>query len=148
MDNHADKRAHDDKRFDFNHGAVTLTLANVAAEKVVERPHGSFPKHVGQLVPLKGRMQQQAVKLHVAFIMLESAEGKSLKNSLVVFARDSVRDHLAGVKGRITARFVVEKRAIEFFLGGKVTKDHCFGYACRLCDFPGRRAAEPFLRKE
>jgi len=74
-------------------------------------------------------MQQQPVKLCIAFVMFQAAKARPSKNSSVVFSFDCGGDNVARIEGGIATGFVIENGVVEFFLGGKMAKDHRFGNA-------------------
>ncbi len=126
MHDHADESAHDNFRFDVNKCPIALTLANVTAEKLVNPQNKLFPKHSRQLVLFQRRMQQQTLKLRIAFVLFQSMQRQPLENRAVVFPSDGFGDDLAGIHLVVQTGFVIENRAVEFLLGREVLKEHRF----------------------
>src|SRR6267378_902523 len=148
MNNHTDESTHDNGGLNLDHCAVVLPPAYVLTKKFVKRTHISFPEHLCEFVSLERGMQQEPVKLCIAFVMFQGGKGKAFENSSVVFSFDCGGDNVAWIEGGIATGFVVENGVVEFFLGGKMAKDHRFGNAGSLRNFPGRRAAKAFLGEE
>src|SRR5882724_6303183 len=148
MNNHTDEGAHHNGGFNFNHGAVALSLIYVSAQKFVKRTHISLPEHLCEFVPLERGMQQQPVKLCVVFMMFESGKCKAFENRPIVFSFDRGGDNLAGMKGGIATGFVIQDGGVEFLLRGKMAKDHRLRDPRGMGNFPGRRPAKTLMGKE
>jgi len=58
MDDHADKSAHDHQRFNLDHGAVALPLANVSAQSPVHARDELLPEHLRELMFFQRGMQK------------------------------------------------------------------------------------------
>src|SRR6185503_12882008 len=80
-------------------------------------------------------------------MMLECAEGKAFKYSVVIFALDRISHHEFEIDGIAGTSLVVEDGSVEFFLGREVTKHHCFRNARSLRNLLGCRAAKAFAGK-
>jgi len=93
-------------------------------------------------------MQQQSMEFGVEIVPIESIEGDSLKDRAIVFALDRIAHHVQRIHRFVQASFVIEDRAVELFLGSKVTKDHRFRDAGRQGDLFRGGAAEAMLGKK
>lgn len=129
VNDHADKGPHDDQRLDFNHGSVALSLANVLAQNAIDALDEFFPEYLGQLVLFQRGMQKETMKFRVGVVSVERVERETFKHRPVIFARDCFGNYLQGLELVMQAGLMIENRAIEFLLGGKVAKDHRFGHA-------------------
>src|SRR5713226_6929537 len=97
VNDHADKGADDDCRIDLDHGSVSLPLPYVSAKRFIKRAHVSFPEHCREFVSLERGMQQQPVKLGIAFVTLQRIEGKLLKDRAIVFSLQGIGYRGAGI---------------------------------------------------
>src|SRR5215208_1792650 len=71
---HADEAAHHDGRIDLDERSVPLSLADVPAQKLVNVSHKFIEEHLRELMLFECRVEQQALKLRIVFVMVERAE--------------------------------------------------------------------------
>ena len=148
MNDHADESSHDYPRINVDEDALALALADILAQQSIDALHELLPEHLGQFVLFQRGMQQQPVKLPIAIVFIERVEGKPLKHGAIVFLLNGVRNYLQRIELVMHTRFVIEDRAVELFLGGKVPKHHGLRDAGRLGDLLRRGATETALREQ
>src|SRR6185369_7093988 len=121
---HADETPHHDRRIDFRKSPVTLPLADVAAQKLIDGTHILVEEHLCELVLFECRVKQQTLKLWILLVKVESRESERLEDGAVVFAIDRFRSQLSRVKAIVRASFVIDDGGVKLFLGGEVPEDH------------------------
>src|SRR6185369_5908678 len=121
---HSDEAAHDDRGIHLDERSLALSLADVAAKKLVHATHKFVEKHLRELVLLECGVEQQTLKVRIVFVVIQSAECQRLENAAVVFASDRIRSHLSRLKFPSRARLVVEDGGIKLLFGGEMAKYH------------------------
>src|SRR5882724_12887379 len=108
VNDHADESAYYDSWIHRNHRAVALSLSNIVPKQLVDSPHKLLKKHLRQLVSLESGVQQQTLKLGIAFVVLERAHRQSFKHRAVVFFLKRLSHHRLGIHRVARTRFMIE----------------------------------------
>ena len=148
MNEHSDKRADDDARFNLAKRAVFLSLADIAAQKVVNVCYKSFKKDLRQLVSFERRMQHQTQKIRILFMMIKRVQSHTVKYAEIVFLFDLIGNFRKRIVKAVVARLVVQNRSVKLVLVRKMLKNNRFLNACGVRDLFRRRPAKTALREK
>src|SRR6185369_13406377 len=146
---HSNKRTNDNVWVHLDERSLFLSFPYVPSEKLVHAEHKLLEKHLRQLVFLKCRVQQETLEVGIVLVMLERSKCEPFKYGPIILASDCVGCHSGRLKLPASRKsFVIKDSGVEFFLGGEVSKHHCFGNACCLSNLLGCRAPKTSLGEQ
>ena len=81
-------------------------------------------------------------------MLIERVKGEPFENSSVILSGNRVCDDLNRIHRVVQTSLVIQDRAVKFFLGREMPKDHRLRHAGGERNLSGRRAAKAALRKQ
>src|SRR6185503_7864656 len=93
-------------------------------------------------------MQQQALKLRIVFVILQSIKSETFENGPVILAFEGISDNRLRIHCVSGACLVIEDRGIEFFLRCEVAKHHSFRDTRGVGDLFRSRSAKALPGKQ
>src|SRR5687767_10612379 len=152
MDEHPEKRPHNDPGIDLSKAPLRLPLFNITTEKLIDLSYELAKEALGQMVLLQRGIEQQPHERDIRLVLVQGLQGEMVKNAEVV-VRFHRLEHFFVARPRELVQAVMtllslEDRPVQFVLRRKMFEDCRFGHAGTPGDVLCRRAAETLLRKQ